>query len=538
MSSLAELTNDLWLWVAVPLLALAGLVLTLLLRAPQLARLREGVRAVRLAPPGEGEHPARAIALSSAASLGAGAVIAGATAISLGGAGALAWLWIAGFVIAPLRVADVLLARTSPPGRAGGGPSGSLAARLGEDGDERVRWLGILELLALVVASSIGIFAIHASAVAQAAEIVAPEHAIALGVGVAAVAALFVAVPRLRAWLAPSAGASLVVLVLAGILASLADPTRALGAIPRALGDLVEGPTSTAAFSGASPAEVLLGALAYVVPPLVLTLGIDGALFARVRGSTKAIAASAALSTLIHVLVASSVGIALVATGAYARRVEGERALTSVRFVEAPFDSVSQRLDPDRAWRGYLRVIEGRPQAAPLDAATERGMIAGLRYLNADGTPGNFALRVEGGRAAQLLVPDAMGALERVDPREMAKIRVAGRMLGRGAPLVAAAMRTAAGEPLAWIVALALLALAASGLGAFGVGLERSVERRLGAGPARFAALLPALALAIGVALSASAAEASSTLGLLAAALVAIVASAALLAKGSELGRL
>lgn len=538
MPSFAELADVLFVGIAAPLLALAGLLLMVLLRFPVISRLPEAWRTLRLPAAGEGPHPAASAALSGAASLGAGAIVSGATAVSLGGAGALAWLWIVALFVAPLRVADVLLARTNPPGRASGEPPGSLARRLEGEPGGGVRWLGGGVLVALLVAGTVGVFAVHGAAVGEAARLLAPERSALVGVVVALASIALVAIDWLRPWVGWIALFALFALFVLFGVAAFAEPSRALGALGQALGDLFEGPAPVGAFSGAERGELFSAALAYVLPPLVLSLGLDGALFAQTRGSTRAVASTALFGTLFHTLVATVVGVALVATGAYSRRVDGERSLREVSFVEAPFETASQRLDPARRWTGYLRVIEGRPQAAPLDAATERGMIRELRYVDADGSPSDFALRIERGRPTGWLRPDEVGALQRADARDMSEIRVEGAMLPRGASLLASALTRAGGEPLAAIALGVLLLLAACGAAAFGVGIERSFVARLGEKAARVAALVPPLTLLAGALLAGGPAVDALALGLFAAAFTTIAVALGLLAKASEASRL
>ncbi len=543
MPSWSPSIEQAWLWGAVPFLALVAAVLLLLLRFPTFTRLADAVRTVR-APAAPGAKPDRAapaapVFLAAAASLGAGAAVAGATAVSLGGAGSLAWLWLFGILLAPLRVADVLLARTSPPGRASGEPAGSLVGRLEADPSAVVRGLGGVLLVAMMLAATLGVLAVHGQAVREISDAALPGSSLGLGVGVAVVAGALALFGRDKPWLGWLAGVAVVALLLVGFVACLADPSRAGASLVRAIEDAMRGASPSGAFSGALAAEVALAAFSYVLPPLVLTLGTDGALHADARGATKSVASTALLSTLAHVVVATIVGVSLLATGAFARRVEGERRLDETSFVDAPFDTASQRLETERAWTGYLRVLEGRPQADPLDGATDRGMISETRFVGADGEPGNFALRVRRGRAVLLLVPDDAGALQRADGSVLHDTRVTGRMLPRGGGLIAASMERIGGDVTVRLALAILLVLAAVGAAAIGIALARSIERRVGKGPARGTALAPALAIAAACALgSASGAAAFPMLGLAAVTLLAVVFGVVVLAKSVEVSRL
>lgn len=542
MESWGSTIEQIWLYGAVPALALAGVVLLFLMRLPTFTRLGEAVRAVRApAPPGaEGGVPAgAAVALAAAGSIGAGAAVAGATAVALGGAGALPWLWLFGLLLAPLRLADTLLARTSPAGQAKGSPPGSLVGRLAADAQPGVRALGGLLLLALSVGAFAGVAGIHGSPLREASEEVLPGSGMVIGLVVAAAAVALALVGRGRAWLGWIAGGALVALLLVGFLACLSDPGRAGAALFRGVDDAIHGAAAVGAFSGALASEVALAALLNLLPPMALSLGVDGGLHAEARGNTKAVASSALLSTLAHVVVATVVGASLIATGAFSRRVEDERALRETRFYDAPFDTTSQRLEPERAWTGFVRVLEGRAQAEPLEAATERGMVDETRFEMGDGTPGNFAMRVRRGVPALLLLPDDHGALQQAPPERLEEIVVTGSMLPRGGRLLAASMSRIGGDVAARLALAILLVLAALGAGALGLGLARSFEPHLGEN-ARWAGAIPGLGLALAAAAPALglAPAHTSSLGLFGAAAVAIVTALAILAKAVEASRL
>jgi AGCS family alanine or glycine:cation symporter len=540
MSSLASTVEQVWLYGAVPALALAGLVLLVLLRLPIFTRVPDAFRAVRAPSSGPGVAPAAPVFLAAAASLGAGAAVGGATAVSLGGAGALAWLWLFGIVLAPLRMADVLLARTSPPGRAAGEPPGNLVGRLEADASPGVRALGVVLRLALAAGASLGVLGVHGEAVRDAAEAALPGSSLGAGVGVAVLAAMLALLGRDKPWLGWVAGVAVVALLLLGFVACLADMGRALGGAARAIDDAFHGAAAAGAFSGALASEVAVAALTHVLPPMVMTLGSDGALHADARGSTKAIAATALLSTLGHVVVASAVGLSLLATGAYSRRIEGERSLSETTFVDAAFDTASQRLEDERQWTGYLRVVDGRAQAEPLEGATERGMIDDTHFVGPDGEPGDFALRVRNGRAVLMLVPDDAGALARAEPAQMDRVQVTGRMLPRGGALVAGSMARIGGDLTVRLALAVLLVLCAVGAAALGLALGRAFASRVGVQGARAVSVLPALALAVAALLGQGGPTdpSLSTLGLLGAGIVALVVALAVLAKSVEVARL
>jgi hypothetical protein len=224
-----------------------------------------------------------------------------------------------------------------------------------------------------------------------------------------------------------------------------------------------------------------------------------------------------------------------VATGAFSRRVEDERSLHEARFFDAPFETVSQRLEPERAWTGYVRVIDGRPQADPLEAATDRGMIDDTHFTNADGTPGDFAFRVSRGEVILMLTPDDHGSLQRQPPERLDDVRVTGNMLPRGGRLLSASMARIGGDIPARLALAILLVLAAVGAAAMGLALGRTFEPRVGAQAARALGVVPAIGLAVA---ASGAVPGLDLLGLGAAGVVAVIASAGILAKSVEISRL
>ncbi|AKF08232.1 alanine:cation symporter family protein [Sandaracinus amylolyticus] len=538
MQALFSARDVLWTWVVPIVLALVGLVLTVVLRAPQLLRLRDGFRAALSHDPRvEGSMPpGTSVLLSSAATWGAAAAVSAATAVALGGPGAIAWLWLFGLLIAPLRYAEVLLARSAPPGKAGEDAHGSLATRLANDSAPALRAIGLALVVLVPLAAFAFVGGVHGGAAADAAGQLLPGSETYVGIAVAVVAALAV-LPALGRPVATPASAVLGWIALAALgtlfgvafAAMLQDPARAFGTIPRAFDDVFSGAESVGAFSGAMVGEIAAAALLHVLPPLAATTGADGAIHAAARAPTaRGQAAAALFGPLLHVVLATVLACAFVATGAFHRRVEGSRALDEITFWRSGFDTVSQRRETDRTFSGTLRVLDGGVLARPLELATERGMIVDPRYVGEDGQPGDFALRVTDGRITALLEPDGEGTLRQVDLARTSRIRVEGAMLPRGGTLVASAMMRGGGDIASRIALTALLLLAALGAAGWGVAAARSVPRAL-AIPAAFLPALGLLLAATGVA------PWLATVGSIAGAVLGLVAAIGLLAKLREL---
>lgn len=532
--------DGLWSYVVAPVLALAAILLTVVLRAPQLARFAEGWRAMLAQDPGAPGHlpPPTATLLATAASWGSGAAVAAGTAVSLGGAGALAWLWLFGFLLAPIRYAEALLARSAPPGKAGTDARGSLAQRLVAEGHPVLRAIGRI-LKALVPITALAWYGgVHGEAAFDAAERLLPGSGTSLGVGVALTAALSIGLALGRGgvrgaesfvgWVALAAFAALLAVTI-GVL--LSEPGRAFGCIPRALEDALWGAEHVGAFSGALAGEVAAAGLAHLLPPLAATTGVEGAVHDAARApTTRGQAAAALVASFVHVVLATMLGFAFVTTGAFYRRVDTERSLADLTLWRAGFETVSQRRETERMFTGTVRVLDGVARARPLELATARGMVTSPRYLQGD-RPADFAIRVREGRVITMLVPDEDGTLMPVPLEELRRVRVQGRMLPEGGLLIATAM-VQGGGPIASRIALtALLLLAAIGAAAWGLACARAVSGPLSLG----AAFLPAIGLFL-AALRVVPWLASA--GTVAAGLLATLATLAIAAKAPELARL
>jgi AGCS family alanine or glycine:cation symporter len=547
MADLEMLRDSIWTWVAAPVLAIVAIVVTVMLRAPQLTRLGEGFRAAFARDPKAPGilPPATVLLLGTAATWGSAAAVSAATAVSLGGPGAIAWLWLFGLLLAPLRYAETLLARTSPPGKAGADAKGSLGARLAADDWRPAAGLGQALGVLVPLAAFAWIGGAHGTAVAEIGARVVPDGGLAVGLAVALVSALLVALALGRAgvhastfvgWLALAALATVLGVC---IVAFFHDAGRGFGAFGRALDDATSGAEAAGAFSGALAGEIAAAALVHVLPPLASFTGVSGALDDAAKAPTaRQQAAVSLLAPLFHVVLATVLGFSFVATGAFSRRTEDQRPLAELTLWRSGFDTVSQRLetrgDDDRTFGAsehggseMLRVIDGMARARPLEVATARGMVTSARFVDGD-RPADFAARVEHGRIVQLLMSDEDGTLAEVPFERISSIRVEGRMLPTGAGLVAVSASRAGGDAARQILLVALLLAAAIGAAGWGVAVSRSLRA-----PFAFpAAFLPSAGLLLG---ASGAVPWLAPFGSVVAALLATVAAIGILAKVREL---
>jgi len=161
-------------YLLIPLLLLTGLYLTAGLRFMTLRRLGHGFRMLwrgRVAETGsEGQiTPFNALATALAATIGTGNIAGVATAIYLGGPGAIFWMWMTALVGMATKYGEAVLAvkyrEVDELGNHVGGPMYYIKNGLGENW----KWLGFMfALFGTFAAFGIG-NAIQANSVAQAA---------------------------------------------------------------------------------------------------------------------------------------------------------------------------------------------------------------------------------------------------------------------------------------------------------------------------------------------------------------------------------
>lgn len=534
---MAPWVENLWLYVAAPLVGLAAAVLTIRLRAPQLMQVGAAFRAFRQHDAkAEGSvHPATAIALNTAAAYGGAAAVGAATAVSLGGAGAIAWVWLFGILLAPFRVAEVVLSRTAPAGEAGAA-KGTLTHRLLADTSPLARGLGLALLVLVPLAGFAFVGGVHGEAVAGAAGQLLEGAAIPLGLGVAllAIGAAVMPVEKVGTTLGWVAAVALIALFGAGMFGIFGAPGRGFAAFGRALTDAMDGASTTGAFSGALAGEIALAALLHLLPPIAATGGIEGAWHAEAQApTTKGYAGAGLTGPFLYVVMTTVIGFSLVATNAFNTPVETTRALDDVRFYRVGFETVSQRREPERLYTGVIRITDGETGVVEIHAGTERGMVRAPTFLDR-GEPANIAIHVTDGVVDNLQRPGELDALVNQPLSDTADISLSGRMLPEGGALLGASMQAAGGTLISRVALAALLLLAALGAAAWGFGVRKTLEAKVDPAMARWAGALPGL----GMALAASGAVAGfSAVGSLVAGVLVSVVAIALMAKSGDASR-
>lgn len=170
--------NDLvWTGIFLPCVLLCGLLLSLRSRFLQLRLFPASLRQLTKGGRGDGVSPVQAASTALASTLGTGNIVGTAQAISIGGPGAVFWMWAAALLGMAVKFAEISLS-VATRRRDGVGYSGGPMYYIGSLG-EKFRPLALMyALLAALSAFGIGNLSqisSAAGAVAGAAEKIAPE---------------------------------------------------------------------------------------------------------------------------------------------------------------------------------------------------------------------------------------------------------------------------------------------------------------------------------------------------------------------------
>ncbi|AHY46171.1 agcS: amino acid carrier protein [Rubrobacter radiotolerans] len=159
LDAITALRDFVWgQYLLIPLLLLTGLFLTILLKGLQFRELGPSLYLaliVRKDPEGDGDvSHFQALTTALAATVGTGNIVGVATAIALGGPGALFWMWMTGLVGMATKYSEALLGvmyrHTDEAGEKSGGPAFYLTRGIGGPVG---RYLGIFFAVAAAVAA-------------------------------------------------------------------------------------------------------------------------------------------------------------------------------------------------------------------------------------------------------------------------------------------------------------------------------------------------------------------------------------------------
>jgi len=207
----ATLNGYVWGWPMIVLLMGTGLLLTILTGAIQFRRLGFALREVlgKITQRGGGQgdvRPFQAVATALASTVGVGNIAGVATAIYLGGPGAVFWLWVSGLLGMATKYAEITVAlhyrEKDASGMMRGGAMYVLKKRLGWP------WLGsVFALLTALAAFGIGNM-VQANSVADALKATFHVPPWATGVALVTLTAVVIlggikSIVRVTEWLVP-----------------------------------------------------------------------------------------------------------------------------------------------------------------------------------------------------------------------------------------------------------------------------------------------------------------------------------------------
>ncbi len=169
MNAIIDFLNTIfWGYVLIYGLLAVGIVFTIRLGFPQIRHFGEMFRVILLAPETdrEGISPFQALCTSLASRVGTGNIAGVAVALSLGGPGAVFWMWIVALVGIATAYAESTLAQLykvhGPAGLYRGGPAFYIAKGL------KMPWLGSVFAACLVISFGLVFNAVQANSIADA----------------------------------------------------------------------------------------------------------------------------------------------------------------------------------------------------------------------------------------------------------------------------------------------------------------------------------------------------------------------------------
>ncbi|RLJ18607.1 sodium:alanine symporter family protein [bacterium endosymbiont of Escarpia laminata] len=345
MESVTELVKGLngivWGPVMLVLILGTGMFLMLGLRLIPLTRLGHGFRMLWQGrrDQGEGEiSPFNALMTSLSATIGTGNIAGVATAIALGGPGALFWMWCTALVGMATKYAEAVLAvryrEVDEEGNHIGGPMYYIKNGLGR----RWAWLGTLfAIFGALAGFGIG-NTVQANSVADVLETNLAIPAAVTG-GVMAILAALVLIGGVRR-IADVAGKLVPFMAIAYVVGGLMVLFTHFGEIPSAVVMIVEHAFTPTAATGGFAGAAIWAAIRFGVARGIFSneAGLGSAPIAHAAAATDNPVRQgtiAMLGTFIDTLIVCTItGLAIVVTGAWTSGETGA-ALSSMAFEQA-----------------------------------------------------------------------------------------------------------------------------------------------------------------------------------------------------------
>ena len=341
-----------WGWPMIVLLMGTGVLLTVLTGAVQFrhlgAALNEVLGKLRRPATGDGSvTPFQAVATALASTVGVGNIAGVATAIAIGGPGALFWLWVSGVLGMATKYSEIVIALHYRERDASGTMRGGAMYTLRKLG---IPWLGgIFALLTAVAAFGIGNM-VQANSVAQSLETTFGFQPWAVGAILVVISGVVIlgGIKRIAAFAEVLVPFMAIVYLVGGAIVILVHA----GQIPHALRLVFDGAFSGTAATGGFAGSTIMLAMRY---------GVARGLFSNEAGLGSAPMVHATASTdhpvrqglygvfevfVDTLLICTTTGLAILVTGAWETGATG--AALSVRAFEAGLSTT---------WGGFVVTV-------------------------------------------------------------------------------------------------------------------------------------------------------------------------------------
>ncbi|UGY92103.1 alanine/glycine:cation symporter family protein [Streptomyces gobiensis] len=240
---IVEINDHFWTYLLIPLVVVAGLYFTFRSKAVQLRLIPDMFRVFKDKPK-DGVSPFGAFTISAAARIGTGNIAGVAAAITLGGAGAVFWMWVMAIVggasaFVESVLAQLYKARGKEKGTYRGGPAYYMERALGK------RWLGVLFAVLITLTFGLVLTAVQSNTITVTAKGSLGGSADAdwftpvLGLALAIMLALavFFGVKRIAKVTTTLIPVMATIYLLLGLIVVVLNVTE----IPRMLGDIIGG---------------------------------------------------------------------------------------------------------------------------------------------------------------------------------------------------------------------------------------------------------------------------------------------------------
>lgn len=338
---LSDASSFIWgPWLLIPLLLLTGIYLTFLLRGIQVRRFRLAFWLAfvkRADPEAEGDiSHYQALSTALAATVGVGNIAGVATAISLGGPGAVFWMWFTGMVGMATKYSEAFLGvrfrRTDAAGEQSGGPMYYL--RNGIKGPLGVILGGFFAVAGAIAAFGIGNMT-QANTVAANVEEEwgLPTFATGLIITIVAGAVILGGIKSIGRFTSAFVPVMIVLYVVGGVAVLAFNLDAIPGAVKLIFTDAFSGTAATGGFVGAGVAAAIQYGVARGIFSNESGLGAGGIAAAAAKSTHPVRQALVSMTqTFIDTLVVVSItALTIVITGVWDDAGEDEAAAFTAR---------------------------------------------------------------------------------------------------------------------------------------------------------------------------------------------------------------